>query len=324
MSGWRPSSGAAAAGRRAAMLGRARAHFHAEGVLAVDTPALSPYAGSDPEIDSLAVSPSQRHGGRRYLQTSPEFAMKRLLAAGYPDIYSICRVFRDGESGRRHVSEFTMLEWYRLGFGLEDMVGDTLGVLARCLDDPSLAASATRLDYRGAMQAHADLDPFTASVDELAAAVSADRRLRRALGDDRDAWLDLVLTTVVAPAFAAGGFTVLCHYPASQAALARSCPADARVADRFEVFWGDLEVANGYVELTDPREQRERIERDLECRRKHRRPLYPWDRKLLAALESGLPDCAGVAVGVERLQMVLDGTNDIRDVLTFADGDSHE
>jgi lysyl-tRNA synthetase class 2 len=246
--------------------------------------------------------------------------MKRLLAAGYPDIYSICRVYRDGESGSRHLPEFTMIEWYRLGFGLDEIANDTTALIAQCLDNPGLAADATRLDYRDAFAEFAGIDVLTASVDELATVACADAALRQSVGDDRDAWLDLLLGDVVAPGFRTDGLTVLRHFPASKAALARLCPADPQFSDRFEVFFGEVELANGYVELTDPELQRDRFERELDVRRSAGRNATPWDPLLIGALEAGLPDCAGVAVGVERLQMLHDNAEDIADVVTFTTG----
>jgi len=319
VTGWRPASDAASARRRAALLARARDYFAERDVLAVDTPALSPAAASDPNIESLEVR--FLDGRVRYLHTSPEFCMKRLLAAGYPDIYSIARVFRDGEAGSRHSAEFTLLEWYRLGFDLDAIVQDTLGAIACCLDRPALAGSATVHEYAGAMAAFAGIDVFAASADDLAAVAGADDDLRASLGEDRDAWLDLVLASVVAPRFPAGSLTVLQHYPASQAALARICPADPRVADRFEVFLGGLELANGYVELTDAGEQQRRIDADLEARRLRGQPVNPRDDRLLDALGHGLPACAGVAVGVERLYMVAENAGNIREVTSFRDED---
>jgi lysyl-tRNA synthetase class 2 len=249
--------------------------------------------------------------------------MKRLLAAGYPDIYSICRVYRDGESGPSHAPEFTLAEWYRHGFELPAIIDDTTRFIAACLDDPSITESIVSTTYSELMQRFAGADPLTASIDELAACAAADEPLRRQIGDDRDAMLDLIMATVVAPALPADRLTVIRHYPASQASLARLCPTDARVADRFEVFYGSLELANGFVELTDADEQRRRIDSDLARRKRLGRVCEVWDRHLLAALEAGLPDCAGVAVGVERLQMVLDRVEDIAGVMTFTLGRSN-
>lgn len=316
MSGWHPSSRPQAARRRAAMLDRARQYFLTEDVMPVDTPSLSPFAASDPHIDSLRVYASS--GGRFFLRTSPEFHMKRLLAAGYPNIYSICRVFRDGEIGKRHLPEFTMIEWYRLGFKLPAIVADAAMLIAHCLDDASLIDSAFVIDYRDAFARFAGIDVLTASHDELASSAKADKSLRKTLGKNRDMWLDLVLAAVVAPKFAADRLTVLQHFPASKAALARLCPDDRQLADRFEIFMGSMELANGYVELTDAAEQRRRVDGELQQRRNMLRTVAPRDERLLEALDAGLPRCAGVAVGVERLQMLLDGTDDIGDVVTFS------
>jgi lysyl-tRNA synthetase class 2 len=298
------------------MLQRLRAYFDAESVLEVDTPALSTTAVSDTNIESLEVI-SELTDAPLYLHTSPEFCMKRLLASGYPDIYSICRVYRDGEAGRRHQPEFTMVEWYRLGFGLTDIIADTLKAIATALDDSTLEDDILVVDYRNAFIKVCNVDPLQASIGDLANAADADDRLRRALGDTRDDWLDLILTTKIAPSFATDKFTVLQHYPASQAALAQICPADASVADRFEVFMGPVELANGYVELTDTRIQAERIANDQAIRESRGQAVRPHDQPLLAALESGLPACAGVAMGLERLQMMHDKTDDIRNVLSF-------
>ena len=314
MSDWQPASGPGAAARRARMKQRIRAYFAAAHVLEVDTPVLSPYAVSDPQIESLEVTRCQVSGRPLYLHTSPEFCMKRLLAADYPDIYSMCRVFRDGESGRLHQPEFTMLEWYRLGMGLDEIVADTVGVIGAALDRD---IDVDTVDYRDAFIAACGHDPFVADVASLADVAEADDALRAAVGEERDDWLDLVLATRVTPQFAPDHLTVLRHYPASQAALARLCPDDPSVADRFEVFLGPVELANGYVELTDSKEQLRRIEADNVARQRRGRPVRPVDKLLLAALQSGLPDCAGVALGLERLLMLFNKTDDIANVITF-------
>ncbi|MEL7185066.1 MAG: EF-P lysine aminoacylase EpmA [Pseudomonadota bacterium] len=319
MTSWRPSSGPQAAQHRAAIKGRLRQYFEASGALAVDTPALSPHAVSDTQIESLAVS-SALSRAPLYLHTSPEFHMKRLLAAGYPDIYSMCRVFRDGEAGRSHQPEFTMIEWYRLGAGLTDIIEDTIGAISAAIGAAFPAGDVKKLDYGAAFQTFCGIDPFDASIDELADVASADDELRKVLGDQRDDWLDLLVSTRIVPNFADDSATVLQHYPASQAALAQRCPDDAGVADRFEVFLGSVEVANGYVELTDASELAARIAHDQAERKRRNRTIRPHDTDLLAALEHGLPACAGVAMGLERLQMIHDATDDIRDVITFAFG----
>lgn len=298
------------------MLRRLRDHFENESILEVETPALSNTAVSDVQIESLEVR-SGLTDAALYLHTSPEFCMKRLLASGYPDIYSICRVFRDGEVGRNHQPEFTMIEWYRLGFDLGNIIADTLKLTATALHDPQLADDVLVSDYRDVFREVCGIDPLTASITELAAAADADDELKRALGEERDDWLDLILATRIAPSFAADRLTVIRHYPATQAALARVCPNDSSVADRFEVFMGRIELANGYVELTDARTLAMRVADDQATRKRLGLTLRPHDESLLAALDAGLPMCAGVAMGLERLQMMHDKTDDIRDVITF-------
>jgi lysyl-tRNA synthetase class 2 len=299
-----------------------RDYFDGADVLEVDTPALSPHAVSDPQIESFVIPESQVSARPLYLHTSPEFCMKRLLAAGYPDIYSICRVFRDGEAGRRHQPEFTMIEWYRRDFDLPRIIDDTLQLVVAALGDEAPSASPVVVDYCDALAQACAVDALQAPIDALADAAGADRDLRAAVGGERDEWLDLLLATRVVPTFAADRLTVIRHYPASQAALARLCPADSRVADRFEVFCGPIELANGYVELTNVDEQRERIRRDNETRLRRGQTVRPVDAALLDALGDGLPACAGVALGLERLQMIHDRTEDIRDVITFPFGDN--
>lgn len=321
MTRWKPSSGPAAAQRRGLMLRRLRHYFEMTNTLEVDTPALSHYAISDPQIESITVQ-STLSDAALYLHTSPEFCMKRLLAAGYPDLYSICRVFRDGEAGRHHQPEFTMIEWYRLAHNLGDIIADTIATVAAALGRPFPEKYITTMNYRDAFKHAIDIDPINATITELVNAANADAALQETIGDERDDWLDWLLATRIAPTFSDDGITVLQHYPASQAALARRCPADASVADRFEVFVGEIEVANGYVELTDAVEQRHRMTVDQQNRTRRKRPVRPVDESLLAALDAGMPACAGVAMGLERLQMIHDDTDDIRDVVTFAFGDN--
>jgi len=316
MTDWRPTSGPEAAKRRAGIHRRLRAYYDRESVLEIDTPALSSTAVTDIHIESLTVS-SSLSAAPLFLHTSPEFCMKRLLASGYPDIYSICRVFRDAEVGRSHQPEFTMVEWYRLGFTLGEIIADTIAAIAAALDDSTLKDQVVSTDYRDAFIASCGVDPMGASISDLAEAAGADAGLRRTLGEERDDWLDLLMTTRVAPSFAADKLTVVKHYPASQAALARLCPDNSSVADRFEVFMGVVELANGYVELTDAKTQASRIADDQAARTRRKIPLRPHDQNLIAALESGLPACAGVAMGLERLQMMHDKTDDIRDVIPF-------
>lgn len=312
MSDWRPCSDARIAAERARLLARARRYFDTRGVLAVDTPALGAATVTEPNIDSLVTEDG------RFLQTSPEYYMKRLLAAGYPDIYSIGRVFRGAEEGRRHMAEFTMIEWYRHAMSLDEIVEDTLALIADILEAPDFADRVRVIDYAALFAATLGVDVLNDDVGRLVDCANADARLIDTLGNDRDAWLDLLLATRIVPGFSDGTCTVIRHFPASQGALARLCPDDRRVADRFEVFVGSVELANGYVELRDAAEQSARMHRDLEIRNRRGQLQPPVDHRLLAALEAGLPDCAGVALGFERLHMLAAGVADIHDVVTFA------
>lgn len=313
MNDWAPTSGPDTAARRAELLQRARQYFASQDVMAVDTPALSPAAPTDPNIEPFSLQEPALH-----LHTSPEFAMKRLLAAGYPDIYSICRVFRAGELGRHHLAEFTMIEWYRRDMTLVEIIDDTLRVITKILDQ-DIAVRADAYDYIDLFASKLATNPLTATINELSTIADADADLRAAVGDDRDAWLDLIMTSKIAPDFPEDVPTIIKHYPASQAALARICPDDSQVADRFEIFWGNVELANGYVELTDATEQSQRMQHDLAQRRDRGLAARPHDNKLLAALDAGLPACAGVALGFERLHMIDARTDDIRNVVSFVE-----
>ncbi len=315
---WQPLSSVASTSRRAAMLKRARAFFEERNILEVDTPILSRFAVSDPQIDSIGVTLQLDPGKSWFLQTSPEYCMKRLLSAGYPDIYEICKVFRDAEAGRYHQPEFTMVEWYRLGFGLNDIMQDTLEFITTLVDAKRFDKAPMLLSHAEAFSEFAGIDSSTADIGTLAEAAAVDDQLKESLGDRRDDWLDLILAEKISRKFPTDRLTALCHYPASQAALSRICPDNASVADRFEVFAGDLELANGYVELVDAKEQSSRFEADRSSRKQAGRPQRPIDGAFIAALESGLPACAGVAAGFDRMHMLNEGADDIRQALCFA------
>ncbi len=320
MNDWRPSSGPDIARRRAERLAVVRQFFAGRGVLEVDVPALVRAPVTDINIDSLVIRDAVVAGRQDlYLHTSPEYAMKRLLAAGYPDIFSIARVFRDGELGRQHEPEFTLVEWYRRDFDLDAMARESCELVAAVLERPELEETAS-VRYLDAFEEVFKLDPLDADVDALAELANADAGLRDALGERRDAWLDLLLSTRIVPQFARDRLTVLSHYPRSQAALSRVDPDDERVALRFEVFLGSTELANGYVELLDADEQRVRFENDRREREAEGKLALPVDEAMLAALDHGLPDCAGVALGFERLHMLYEGVDAISDVIPFSFG----
>lgn len=245
--------------------------------------------------------------------------MKRLLAASSGDIYQICRVFRDGEAGRRHNPEFTLLEWYRTGFDHHRLMDEVAELLAGLLQPFRPLAAPERFSYRDAMLKHAGVDPFTDAADRIRARIhEAGVVPPDSLGDDRSAWLDLLLSICVAPQLGHGRAAFIYDFPPAQAALARIRPEAQPVAERFEVFVDGLELANGFHELTDAEEQRARFDSDLAARERVGSSAAPVDEHLLAALAAGLPDCAGVALGFDRVVMLATGASHIREVLSFA------
>jgi len=309
---WRPTASWENLKRRAEILAQIREFFEKRGVLEVETPLAAAAPASDLHLHSIRLEldagPERRE---LYLQTSPEFAMKRLLAAGSGPIYQISKAFRDGESGRRHNPEFTLLEWYRPGFDHHALMDEVDELLAEILDVPP----AERRTYGELFAERWGLDPHEAEAEELEnAAISAGLNLRDL---DRDGWLHLLWSHGVEPDLGRGEPTFVLDFPASQAALARIRPSDPPVAERFEVYVEGVELANGFHELIDAAEQRRRFEADLEARRRNGLPEVPIDEHLLAALEAGMPECAGIALGVDRLVMLAVGASSIAEVLAF-------
>jgi len=319
MTGWRPVAGAVMLRQQSETLRTIRQHFHSTDCLEVITPVLSRAAVSDVNSHSFATRLAAS-GPPLYLQTSPEFPMKRLLAAGAGDIYQICPVFRRGEQGTVHNPEFTLLEWYRVGIDHHALMQE-VDTLVRKLWPHRQLPPSEYLTYAEAVRRATgaeirNLDTAAVNSLLLQAGVAVPASLS---GDPLDGWLDLLLSSVVAPAFATDRFTLLYDYPATQAALARVIEGQdgQPVAARFELFFGPLELANGYHELQDVSEQRRRFKADLGSRAKSGEPCFPLDQHLLDALAHGLPDCAGVALGIERLMMALHGKSRIDDVLNF-------
>jgi lysyl-tRNA synthetase class 2 len=302
---------------RAQSYGLMRAFFAERNVLEVETPILSAAGNTEPNIESFCTTFSGHvdAGAReRWLRTSPEYPLKRLLAAGVGDCYELGRVFRNGEAGRRHNPEFTMLEWYRVGWDHRQLMQETIELVNAALAMVERRAEVVITSYRQLFIDELGLDPLHASIDEL----------RGPLGEfgidpaglRRDDWLDLLITHTLQPAFPRDRITVVHDYPATQCALAKIRAGEPPLAERFELYLGQYELANGYHELNDASEQRIRFERDNAVRRGRGLPEVPLDERLLAVLD-GMPDCAGVALGIERLLMCLAGTDAIADVLAF-------
>jgi lysyl-tRNA synthetase class 2 len=324
---WRPSATAEMLGNRAAMLRRAREFFDHLDIMEVETPALSLAGVSDVNLTNIHCRIASHPNQALFLQTSPEYAMKRLLAAGSPDIYQIGKVFRDREIGSLHQPEFTMIEWYRREFTLTQMIDESCALINAVFgsgsDHENFPLAIESVDYRTAFLAATKLDPLSVGIEDLARraadlTTSVTPALSKEIGSDRATWIDLLMSHVVIPALPDNCLVVVHHYPADQAALARIDPRDPQVAERFEVFFNGVELANGYRELLDASEQRERFANDNRQRIRSGKPEVPADEALLAALEHGLPDCCGVAVGLDRLMIARYGLTSIDAAISFA------
>ncbi|HVR30712.1 MAG TPA: EF-P lysine aminoacylase EpmA, partial [Thermoanaerobaculia bacterium] len=296
--GFGPSASLDVLRARADLLHRIRRFFRSRGVLEVETPALSRRAVTDVHLASfstLYTGPGEAHDLPLYLVTSPELAMKRLLVAGSGAIFQISRAFRNGERGRLHNPEFTLLEWYRPGFD----AGALQDEIERFLAETARAGRCDRRSYASLFEEALGLDPHRATLDAVARAV---RRLRVEAPEpsDVDEGLQLLFTHAIEPGLGAEDPVIVFDFPRGQAALARVRPGDPPVAERFEVYWRGVELANGFHELADPEEQARRFAHDREERRRRGLPAPEADERFLAALATGLPDCSGVALGVDR------------------------
>jgi lysyl-tRNA synthetase class 2 len=303
---------------RARLYALIRRFFADRGVLEVETPMLSMAANTEPNIESFSTrycGPDSAGRAQRWLRTSAEFPLKRLLACGVGDCYELGRVFRNGEAGRRHNPEFTMLEWYRLGWDHLRLIEEAVVLVQAALALVGRTAPVASMTYGEMFMGALRIDPFADPLETL----------RGPLQDcgidagnlERDDWLDLLITHRIQPGFPSDRITVIRDWPASQCALARIRASDPPVAERFELYLGTQELANGYHELTDAFEQRARFESDNRRRQRRGQEVLPIDERLLAAMGRGLPACAGVALGVERLLMTMTGCEDIRELLAF-------
>ncbi|GLQ94903.1 EF-P lysine aminoacylase EpmA [Dyella acidisoli] len=302
---------------RAKLYALIRNFFADRGVLEVETPILSAAGNTDPNIESFNA-PFHGHvdaGSReRWLRTSPEYPLKRLLADGVGDCYELGRVFRNGEAGERHNPEFTMLEWYRVGWNHRQLMEEAIALVEAALAMVGRRVEVVIEGYRQLFLDELGLDPLHADIEELRKPLA--QYGIEPSGLTRDDWLDLLITHKLQPAFPRDRITVIHDYPASQSALARIRPGEPPLAERFELYLGPYELANGYHELNDAVEQRSRFERDNARRRERGLREMPIDEQLLAVL-GRMPDCAGVAMGIERLLMCMAGTDKIADVLAF-------
>jgi lysyl-tRNA synthetase class 2 len=320
---WRPSATLEVLKLRARMLASIRAFFSERGVLEVETPCLSAAATPDPALLSFSTrytGPLFPQGQTLYLHTSPEFPMKRLLAAGSGSIYQVCKVFRDGEAGRVHNPEFTLLEWYRTDFDALQLMAEVDALVRQLIDQHLTLAPSEKISYREAFQRHTNLDPHTATAQDFAQAARAHEihaPPEMLTHSDVGIWRDLLLTHLIEPRLGQGRLTFVYDYPASQASLARVRPGNPPLAERFELYLNGIELANGFHELTDASEQRTRFERQLHARLVAGQPLVALDENLLAALANGLPDCSGVALGFDRLVMLVCHARTIGEAIAF-------
>lgn len=319
MVNWQPNASLTTLQQRAMILQKIRTFFAARAVLEVETPLLSHATITSPNIHSFVTRyslPGSHKEQQLYLQTSPEFAMKRLLAAGSGPIYQICKAFRNqGESGQWHNPEFTMLEWYRPGFdhhALMTEVDAFFQTIVAC--EP-----AQKISYAEIFQKTLHFNPHTVSLDELiqCAAQQGLQDVQWSPPPTRDDWLQLLMAHCIEPSLGRDRPVFVYDFPSTQAALARLSQDKLPIAQRFEVYWKGVELANGFYELGDAAEQRARFAAELAQREQQQQDLVPLDERLLAALAAGFPDCAGVAVGIDRLIMLALDLANISSVLSF-------
>jgi lysyl-tRNA synthetase class 2 len=315
---WQPSCSIELLQQRARMLQRIRVFFASRNVLEVETPLLNQASGTDPNLEFFSTiyeTPPNRQP--LFLQTSPEFAMKRLLAAGSGSIFQICKAFRNGEAGRFHNPEFTMLEWYRVDFDLAQLM-DEVENLFETLFDGQLN-KPQRVSYQAIFKQFTGLDALDFSFEHYRAFAEKEQ-LPDALqicGENHVLWLDFLFSFCVQPNLGKGGLCLVYGYPACQSSLARLNAENPLISERVEVFLNGVELGNGYHELTDVAEQNQRFEREMQIRYSQNLPIPTKDKRLLGALENGLPNCAGIAFGLDRILMLLTKQAAISQVLSF-------
>lgn len=304
------------------MLHTVRAFFADRNVLEVETPALCRAVGTDPSLQFFATrysGPGAQTGLDVYLQTSPEYAMKRLLAAGSGPIFQICKAFRDGESGRYHNPEFSILEWYRPGFTLAQLMDEAEALLRELLCPTGSLDAGERFSYATIFQTCTGIDPLTARVADFEACAAAHGlpEAREVCGSEKSIWLDFLFSCIVQPRLGRGCLSMVYDYPACQSALARLKKENPLVAERVEVFFEGVELGNGFRELTDADEQERRFDKDRAVRERFGLPVPEKDSRFLAALRAGLPQCSGIAIGLDRVLMLVCQASSIEDVLAF-------
>jgi lysyl-tRNA synthetase class 2 len=314
---WQPSCSIELLQKRARMLNCIRAFFLERNVLEVETPLLSHACGTEPQLDFFTTIFEFAKPEKLFLQTSPEFAMKRLLAAGSGSIYQICKAFRNNEVGRFHNPEFTILEWYRVDFDLNDLMDEVEALFAELSEYKF--ESPKRIFYAEIFEHYTGLNALVFSF-ETYSAFAIQHEIQEVItfcGKNHAIWLDYLFSFFVQPHLGENGLCLIYGYPACQSALARLNQDNSLVADRFEVFLNGIELGNGFYELSDSIEQNRRFNNEIQLREREDLPKVVKDKRLLAALKSGLPDCSGIAIGLDRLLMILVEAETISDVLSF-------
>lgn len=317
---WQPVADLEQLRLRAQLLSRIRHFFSQREVLEVETPLLCRATGTDPNLGFFS---SQFHGAPHsqslFLQTSPEFAMKRLLAAGSGSIYQICKAFRNSEVGRFHNPEFTILEWYRVGFALQQLMDEATELLLTLLLAPNLQLSVTQLSYQQLFMEQTGLDALNFELESYRQFTSSHDfpEAEPICGEDHALWLDFIFSHYIQQAMQQNSIYLVYGYPAIQSSLARLSPNDHRVTERFEIFINGIELGNGFLELCDAEEQAARFEREIAYRQNHKLPSVEKDQLFLNALQAGLPDCSGIAIGLDRLLMIVSRSQTIEQVIAF-------
>jgi lysyl-tRNA synthetase class 2 len=317
---WQPACSLELLRARARLLQAIRSFFSERDVLEVETPLLSRSSGTDPQLEffttEFCLSPA-RH--TLYLQTSPEFAMKRLLAAGSGSIFQICKAFRNGESGRFHNPEFTMLEWYRVGYSLSQLMDEIAELIAFLFNGHLTLQEAQRFSYQDVFERYTGLNPLEFDYRDYCA-YALNHQLPDAVticGHDHALWLDMLFSHRVQPHLGKNALCMVYGYPVGQSSLAKINKHNSKITDRVEIFINGVELGNGYDELTDAAEQEKRFDQEITLRRRQGQAAAVKDGRLIAALEAGLPECSGMAIGVDRLLMLLSGNAGIGGVLAF-------
>jgi lysyl-tRNA synthetase class 2 len=318
---WQPTCSLDLLRLRARMLQKIRQFFSQRSVLEVETPLLGAAIGTDPQLDFFTTAyhwpPTQQ---TLFLQTSPEFAMKRLLAAGSGSIYQICKAFRNGESGRFHNPEFTLLEWYRLGYNLPQLMDEVDGLVAELFDGNRMLQPTQRVSYQTLFQEYTGLDPLVFSYEDYCGYAQGGgfTDAITICGYDHALWLDFIFSHSIQPHLGHNALCMVYGYPNCLPSLARVNGHNALVTERVELFINGVELGNGYHELSDAKEQERRFDKEIAIRQAMQRPAVIKDERLLASLEAGLPDCSGIAIGLDRILMLLSNSPAIDEVLAFS------